>query len=558
MGRASRRWKAVLVVGFLMASAAWTGTAGAGVDLVSPRTPWRVYLVIAPPVEGTAADPKPVRNRKMDGPSPLPPADWTQPDFDDGRWARYEADLFEAVGQYGHWQSPRAALLCLRTRFGIEDPSRVKDLDLAVTCRGGAVVYVNGQEVARGHVPAGPVEPLMLAADYPREAFVTPEGKRLPRSERPAEDFKDRYEKRIRRLRCKVPRKVLREGANVLAVELHRTAMRERADWSTVGLCGLTLTSASGDGVIPYERAAGGVHVWNASPMATVSPTADGEMPYRSTWNCGPLAVSPAGLVQGNPFDPLRPVRMVAPRGGACSGQVVVSAPGGLKHVEATVGSLARADGKAMPAEAVRLRYAVQQTGARYCDAFSPEPAADATVQPVWLLVDVPRDQPPGWYAGPLAVAANGREVRVPVQVLVSGWTLPEPGRNRSFVSLLQSPDSVAMQYDVPPLSADHFARLEHSLALMGQVGNDVLYVPVVHGTHLGHRTGMLRWVRKGDGWAPDFTAMQRYMDLYEKHCGRPKVVVLCVWKPQYGSKSLFRGAQVKQREPVVVTELDP
>jgi hypothetical protein len=84
-----------------------------------------------------------------------------------------------------------------------------------------------------------------------------------------------------------------------------------------------------------------------------------------------------------------------------------------------------------------------------------------------------------------------------------------------------------------------------------------VLYVPVVHGTHLGHRTGFIRWAKKGDGYVPDFAAMQRLMDLYEKHCGRPKVVVLHVWKPQYGSTSLFRGAQVKDREPVVVTEID-
>ena len=39
-------------------------------------------------------------------------------------------------------------------RFHVADPEQVKALTLAITYRGGVVVYVNGREVARGHLPA--------------------------------------------------------------------------------------------------------------------------------------------------------------------------------------------------------------------------------------------------------------------------------------------------------------------------------------------------------------------------------------------------------------------
>jgi len=110
--------------------------------------------------------------------------------------------------------------------------------------------------------------------------------------------------------------------------------------------------------------------------------------------------------------------------------------------------------------------------------------------------------------------------------------------------------------YETSPWGAA--LMFESRLPLMGQVGNDVLFIPVVHGTHLGHQTGLVRWVKDGTQYRPEFAVLQRYLDLYEKHCGPPSVICLVVWKPQFGSHALFRGAQVKTREPIVVTQLDP
>ena len=539
----------------LCAAAFAAPAAAADVETIDGRTPWRVFLVLAPPVQGTADNRRLHPHHTRTPPTELPPAGWRQADFDDGTWGRYGGDLIELVGGHGYRQSPWAALLCLRTRFGVSDAAAVKDLRLRLAYRGGVVVYVNGREVARGHLPEGKLDALALAEDYPVEAQLMPDGKTsLSRAGREAEGLADRLDKRIRRLSVAVPPGVLRKGANVLAIELHRAAALH-VDWSTVGLCEVALASKTGAGVVACAAAAKGVQLWNAGPLDTVTRKPDRRLP---SWGTGPMADSPAGLTRGNCFDPPGAIRIAAARGGVCSGQVVVSSSGPLKGVTAKIGPLRHASGAALPASALEIRYAVQQEGARFCDALLCRPDDAADVQPVWLIVNVPRQQRPGWYTGELVVSAAGRAFRAPVQVLVCGWTLPEPKAYRSFVSLLHSPDTLALKYGVEPLSDRHFALMERVLELMGQVGNDLLFIPVVHNSHMGHRTGFVRWARRGDRAEPEFAALKRYVDLYARHCGAPKVICLKLWKPQYGSKALFRGAQVKDLEPVVVTELDP
>ncbi len=543
---------AALIVGTLAA-----GTLRAEVDLIAPETPWRLFLVRALPVVGTRAEPAPVRRGKIREPSPLPPETWMSPDFDASTWGRVTDELPYHFGGYGSRQEGDVAVLYLRTRFGVADPAKAKDFVLKAEYRGGAIVYLNGREVARHAMPDGPVEPLTLADDYPVEAYVLPDGQTaLPRSGRPAEEHLDRYEKRIRTLEVRLPAEALRRGANVLAVELHRSALRPtRQSWSTVGLASpIRLVSATGEGAVAYAEAASGLQLWNALALETV--TARPEL-LKKSWGTGPMSMGATGLVRGNPFDAVRPVRMLAPRGGAASGQVVLSDDAALAGVEAELGALKHARGDAIPASALRVRFAAQREDDRFLDALLAEPPA-STVVPVWVLADVPRDQRPGWYTGPLTVRAKGQTFRVPVQLFVSAFTVPHPTRDRPLVEFVHSPDTLALHYRAAPLSARHWELLGESLALLGELGQDVLFIPVVHKTHLGHRTGFVRWVAKGDGYEPEYAALDRWMDLYEKHCGRPRVVCLIVWKPQYGSRSKFRGAQVKDAEPILVTRFDP
>jgi hypothetical protein len=190
---------------------------GAEVELIDARTPWRAHLTLGAQLRRkaqeltltsrqqgncrweTPPDSRSICVTKLGGRnptketiklddrngffSPLPAADWIKADFDDSAWARYTADdLGDYLGGYGSLAPQYAemgqepALLHLRTCFGIADPTRATDLNVTVTCIGGAVVYVNGQEVGRGYLPAKDTHPLTPAEDYPIEAYTADDG----------------------------------------------------------------------------------------------------------------------------------------------------------------------------------------------------------------------------------------------------------------------------------------------------------------------------------------------------------------------------------------------
>ena len=65
---------------------------------------------------------------------------------------------------------------------------------------------------------------------------------------------------------------------------------------------------------------------------------------------------------------------------------------------------------------------------------------------PVWVTVKVPKDAKAGIYTGQLALGPAS----VPVKLDVQDWTLPDPQDYRTWVELVQSPDTLAVEYDVP------------------------------------------------------------------------------------------------------------
>ena len=558
---------------------------GGETELIERDTPWRVWLSWALMIVKDAAGQYVLRGEKGNPVLTVetarldarPPAGWTSRDYDDSRWGRYTDDLFLFIGGYGADYDFRAgsivirppishgdpALLCLRTRFGIEDPARAADVTVSVEYLGGAVVYVNGKEVGRGHMPQGPIGPHTPALDYPAEAYVLEDGTTpLPpvrHHGEPDEQWLPRYRARVRRMTCTVPTSALVKGGNVLAIELHRGAMMKpeafsRWAWSHVGVRSVNVTSAGGAGAVSYatalEEALAQGYAWNANATDTVGVTTNSTAMVKAkasltNWDsCFREVDAVKGLNLGNPFDPVKPIRMVAARNGSCSGQLVLSHRDGVRQVLARLAGLRGPGGAALPDSSVRIRYAFPEEGSAYCNAFVDKPPEGATTLPVWVLVEVPKDQPPGWYAGTLTVSANGRQFAAPVEVLVAGCVLPDPKDYRSLVGLMQSPDTVAIHYGVEPWSDRHFQYLERSFELLGQLGNDILYLPVALDTCLGHRTGLVRWVKTQDGHRPEYAALEKYLDLYVKHCGPPKCLVMIVWEPEFQDDRLqiFEG----------------
>jgi hypothetical protein len=195
-----------------MAVTLWADSSRAQTALLEPATPWRAFVVSA----SKGRTPKTGPNLTA-----LPPADWTEAEFDDGSWGRCSlSDLLAFFGKRDNRSVPLHRL-CLRTRFGIVDPAQTQEVALKLRHGGKAAVYVNGNQIADS------------AADGSQTTV-------------------------------KIPSASLRKGANVLAVDLSEAS-------GSVVLGALGLTSSSDAGVTAYASAAKGAVVWSATPLDVVA-----------------------------------------------------------------------------------------------------------------------------------------------------------------------------------------------------------------------------------------------------------------------------------------------
>jgi hypothetical protein len=271
------------------------------------------------------------------------------------------------------------------------------------------------------------------------------------------------------------------------------------------------------------------VRVWNAPPWQWISAKDEG------------ARVGPVG-----------PLDLRAPRNGVASGQVVVSAAEEFGGLAASVSDLRSASGAALPASAVRIRYG--WIGKPFVPLMDV-PAASAKVHTVWVVVRVPRQAAPGRYAGRLTIRGPFAPAAVPVELTVYGWTVGDPRDWKTWVNLLQSPESVAGQYGVPLWSDRHFALMEKSFALMAEAGNDVLGVSAVGKTVFGDDPLVL-FRKAGPGpadWEPDLGYLERYLSLYDRHAGEPKFFSLHVWNyGMYQSGAGRDGGDEERRAAVI------
>jgi hypothetical protein len=523
---------------------------------------WRMFHTLKPPVVDVDGTFQPFlhHNAWLDEDTPAPPDHWTEPDFDDSVWLRTMAQ--------GACQTPYLARQCLRGRFLVENPAQVSDLRLSLAYHGGAVVYLNGREVARRQLPAQTISEATLAEAYPLEAYVGPSGDLLAQegtyigpgrlAGKPTAEASQRIAARARRIQdVAIPSSALRKGVNVLAIELIRAPYHKvlletkrqaggrnrhnRFDWYTCQLRDVQLTSAGTAGLVPNAGRPSGFQVWNSDPLA-----ADGDLDF------------------GDPCQPLRPLRLVGPRGGSVSGKVVAGSTKAIVDLQGTVGDL-RGPGGVIAASAVRVRHGSRwgeeagfSSGEGVDSIRQPYPQRPAlfgalsdtppvefpvsnsqvanlagAVAPVWVTVSVPRDVAPGLYRGHLTIRVKDEQpVDVPVQLEVTAFTLPTSQDYRTWVELIEVPDVLAVEYGVPLWSDRHWEMIAQSFQLMRDCGARSLYVPAIAHTNLGNAESMIRWISRGDDqydW--DFSIMDRYLDLAERHLGKPKVLVLQVWE---------------------------
>jgi Glycoside hydrolase 123, catalytic domain/Glycoside hydrolase 123 N-terminal domain len=502
------------------------------VVVLSTKSVWRSFPVLKPPVVEFDDGIKPLTSAKvwLDKETQAAPRDWTKPEFADGTWLRGTARTFP--------HTPYLANLCTRARFEVTDPAQVKSLKLSVAYYGGAIVYVNGEEIARANLPQGVKGPSALAEGYPVEAFVTDKGDLVPGGWA-TERYKKALAARERKLTdIAIPSKILRKGTNVLAIEIIRAPYNKILNekkhapknrevkkvncpynfrWYTCEVRQVSLIAGGAGGLVPNVTRPKELQAWNSDYLAADYVTDFGD-------RC----------------DGLRPVVIKGPRNGWSSGKVVVGSPKAIEGLKVTIGDL-KQGASVIPAAQVRARFAVPY-GTRAnspLDTLLEAPLETfpathgAAVVPIWLTVRVPRDARPGKYTGQVTVEARGEKpLVVPVSLEVADFAVPDTQDYRTWIELMQSPDSVAVEYNVPLWSEKHWTMIADAMRHIGEIGSRVVHIPLIAQTNYGNAESMVRWIKKDDGTCTyDFSVMDKYLDLAVKHMGKPKQVVFTAWE---------------------------
>jgi HEAT repeat protein len=362
---------------------AQAGEEAAKRETVSTRSYWRYHWtfrparflstkgeLVATPTRYAALNTVATGNQLA---TPLPPEGWTKADFDDSGWAVSRAPLpiMPDIDQdgAGPYSNHIIRVFSGRTRFLVPDPAQTGTVKLELSYYGGLIVYVNGTEVARGHIPVKePLKTELHAEPYPPDAYrpvskeqrswgLTHQGwwsAGLWHDWRLKGEAKVRAAKirsiRERRLSVNVPHKLLRKGVNVLAVENRlspfiefktrrrgRTTLPKNAHrWPHVGISRVSLETDAPGSLRSADQRSPGVRVWV-------------EDIHR--WMLEEDFLEP-GVKQRRTID------MVGARGGSYSGQVIIGTSRKLSAPAAKISGLSGPDGAKIPASAIRIRWA--------------------------------------------------------------------------------------------------------------------------------------------------------------------------------------------------------
>lgn len=509
-------------------------------ELVGAETHIRTFFGFSPPkvayadgrIAPVAAD-KSLRPPSPEAPRVDLPKDWQSLDFDDLAWARFQALWpLELDTVMDRWKAPANGVIAARSRFVVNDPGRVKDLRLSVRYVGGVLVYLNGREIARGHVPGGELGPEVRADKYPDSILTTTQGEFVP-TLKDAAQRERLLADRVRALAdVVVPADLLRHGMNVLAVEVRAAPVNEGVTKAKVrpggsgeisglpayaGLYGLSLTTAS---VGEVDKSSGPV-VWRAGLAETVALAKPDPRLKQSVLMRGDLGETPRLIIRGA-------------RNGVFSGRLIISSGGAqaVSELKVTLPPVLKAKGGAeLNGVAIRVRYAhpfdpkkTHGTADRF-DALLDTPPATAIV-PIWVTVTLPASTAGGVYEGSVAIEAHGLpRAEVPMQVVVADWALPDTKDFTVKNVGISMTENLADFYGVPRWSPRHFELIGRSLRWMAQINDRSALVDLTSPGNLSFSNSetMVRWVKQPDGsFKYDFTIFDRYLDVVAKEFGKP------------------------------------
>jgi len=363
---------------------------------------WRDHAAVRFVCSNAGIQPAPEAERFMN--RPAPPEGWAEPGFDDGGWPRERKPWLIGRPELGFGVQNLNVRACFyRFPFFVPEPAEAGDLSLSIAYRGGVRVLLNGEEVARGHLPQGGLADAH-GEDYPLDAYIRRPDEMSERSRKRLEESlkggKDRWPgqemylpemfgrfadmphphnqpdvaechrgttsvarktwERIQTLRdrrladVKVPAKLLQKGENVLAIEvraarIHPVTCREGQAWVGWGnyswphaqVNAFALRCPSGELPSMVRRPAG-IQVWAVDPHHRLHDTEWGAI--------AALSRESATIPAPAPTQGAGTVRFVGARNGTYSAQLAVGADKPLRGLRVT------AEVKGLPARAVAMQ----------------------------------------------------------------------------------------------------------------------------------------------------------------------------------------------------------
>ncbi|MCH8475691.1 MAG: hypothetical protein LAT55_10740 [Opitutales bacterium] len=240
---------------------------------------------------------------------------------------------------------------------------------------------------------------------------------------------------------------------------------------------------------------------------------------------------------RGNFSNQPQPLRLVAPRNGFATGQIVLR---GGRVDSARMGNFEGPGNANIPSDLTEIRFAAKESPDfpvshenfdLLLDAPPSTNLGSNTLQPVWLRVQVPPSARPGAYRGTLRIGTT----QVPVTLEVADYLLPDPLDWVAWKHLVLSFEATAWTYGHDLWSEDHFAKMVPSLRKLKALGNNVVHIPVQGSTFYGNDHGMLVFREERGVIRPDFHFVDQFLDLYDQHVGEPRVLWLYMWELRQG-----------------------
>ncbi|GAA1825485.1 glycoside hydrolase domain-containing protein [Agromyces salentinus] len=143
------------------------------------------------------------------------------------------------------------------------------------------------------------------------------------------------------------------------------------------------------------------------------------------------------------------------------------------------------------------------------------------TVQPLWLVADVPADAAAGEYTGSIVVVDDqGERIEFDLALEVLDVELPQAGEWEQFIDLWQNPYAVARVSGIPAdqlWTRSHFDAMLPHYQRLRDAGQDVITATVVNDPWASQTYdpygSMVQWTKKADGtWAFDFTVFDQWV----------------------------------------------